>query len=159
MKCHKLALAVALTAAVGAVQAQANIQNAEVQLGDGPLGALNVGGGEPATGSGTTLLGLISADQGAMFDVEFAALGAGDTQVFNTRVREPGMAERRAPSDGWSGRVVVAQSRAPRPSARWRWASSSAGGGASRVGQPPRWVSAKVASASIQAGSSLRQGT
>ncbi|MCM0610789.1 MAG: hypothetical protein KA711_17630 [Ideonella sp. WA131b] len=56
MKCHKLALAVALTAAVGAVQAQANIQNAEVQLGDGPLGALNVGGGEPATGSGTTHL-------------------------------------------------------------------------------------------------------
>ncbi len=143
MKCHKLALAVALTAAVGAVQAQANIQNAEVQLGDGPLGALNVGGGEPATGSGTTLLGAWAAE----------------IQVFNTRVREPGMAERRAPSDGWSGRVVVAQSRAPRPSARWRWASSSAGGGASRVGQPPRWVSAKVASASIQAGSSLRQGT
>jgi hypothetical protein len=60
MKIHKIALAVALTAAFGAAQAQAIIQNAEVQLGVGEFGALNVGGGTPAAGSGTTIVGLRS---------------------------------------------------------------------------------------------------
>lgn len=60
MKLHQIALAAALTAAVGAVQAQAIIQNSEVQLGVGAHGALNVGGGTAATGSGTSIVGLRS---------------------------------------------------------------------------------------------------
>jgi PEP-CTERM motif len=60
MKLHQLALAVALTAAVGAAQAQAIIQNSEVQLGVGAFGALNVAGGTPSEGDGTTTVGLRS---------------------------------------------------------------------------------------------------
>lgn len=60
MKIQHIALAALLTAAVGAAQAQAIIQNTEVQLGVGAFGALNVGGGTPATGSGTSTVGLRS---------------------------------------------------------------------------------------------------
>jgi hypothetical protein len=60
MKLQQIALAAALTAAVGAVQAQAIIQNSEVQLGVGAYGSLNVGGGTAATGSGTNTVGLRS---------------------------------------------------------------------------------------------------
>jgi len=60
MKLNKFAIAAALTAAVGAVQAQAIIQNTEVQLGVRAYGDLNVGGGTIATGSGTDVVGLRS---------------------------------------------------------------------------------------------------
>jgi len=60
MKLQKFAIAAALTAAVGAVQAQAIIQNSEVQMGVRAYGDLNVGGGTSATGSGTTVVGLRS---------------------------------------------------------------------------------------------------
>ncbi len=60
MKLQKIALAVAMTAAVGAVQAQAIIQNSEVQIGVRAFGDLNVSGGTAATGSGTTVVGLRS---------------------------------------------------------------------------------------------------
>jgi hypothetical protein len=60
MKLQQIALAAALTAAVGAVQAQAIIQNSEVQLGVGTYGSLNVAGGTAATGSGTNTVGLRS---------------------------------------------------------------------------------------------------
>ena len=60
MKIQHIALAALLTAAVGVAQAQAIIQNSEVQLGVGAFGALNVGGGTPATGSGTSTVGLRS---------------------------------------------------------------------------------------------------
>ena len=60
MKIQHIALAALLTAAVGVAQAQAIIQNSEVQLGVGAFGGLNVGGGTPATGSGTSTVGLRS---------------------------------------------------------------------------------------------------
>ena len=55
------AMALAATlATVGGAQAQAIIQNAEVQIGVRAFGDLNVGGGTPATGSGTSIVGLRS---------------------------------------------------------------------------------------------------
>lgn len=56
----QLALAALLAAAAGGAQAQAIIQNSEVQLGVRAFGDLNVGGGTPATGSSTTIVGLRS---------------------------------------------------------------------------------------------------
>lgn len=53
-------LAAGLAAATGFAQAQAIIANSEVQLGVRAFGDLNVGGGSPATGSGTTIVGLRS---------------------------------------------------------------------------------------------------
>ena len=51
---------VALTTLAAGASAQAIIQNSEVQLGVGQYGALNVGGGTPSTGDGTTTVGLRS---------------------------------------------------------------------------------------------------
>lgn len=56
----RIASALVLLGAAGGASAQAIIQNSEVQLGVGAFGALNVGGGTPATGSGTTTVGLRS---------------------------------------------------------------------------------------------------
>lgn len=57
----QLALAALLAAAAaGGAQAQAIIQNSEVQLGVRAFGDLNVGGGTPSTGDGTTVVGLRS---------------------------------------------------------------------------------------------------
>jgi len=56
----RIASALILLGAVGGASAQAIIQNSEVQLGVGQFGALNVGGGSSATGSGTTTVGLRS---------------------------------------------------------------------------------------------------
>lgn len=56
----RAALASLLALAASGVSAQAIIQNSEVQIGVGEFGALNVGGGTPATGSGTTTVGLRS---------------------------------------------------------------------------------------------------
>jgi len=57
---RQIALASLLAAIASGAQAQAIIQNSEVQLGVGEFGALNVVGGTPATGSGTTTVGLRS---------------------------------------------------------------------------------------------------
>jgi hypothetical protein len=56
----RIAAGAALLAAVGGANAQAIIQNSEVQIGVRALGDLNVAGGTPATGSGTTIVGLRS---------------------------------------------------------------------------------------------------
>lgn len=56
----KLALTAAVVIAAGGASAQAIIQNSEVQLGVGQFGALNVGGGTPSNGDGTTTVGLRS---------------------------------------------------------------------------------------------------
>lgn len=62
MKIHLNQFAIAtLLAIVGSgANAQAIIQNSEVQLGVGAFGALNVGGGTPSTGDGTRVVGLRS---------------------------------------------------------------------------------------------------
>lgn len=60
MKTQHIALAALLTAVVGAAQAQAIISNGTVQMGVRALGDLNVGGGTPSAGSGTTVVGLRS---------------------------------------------------------------------------------------------------
>ena len=56
----KLASTLVMLGAAGGASAQAIIQNTEVQLGVGLYGALNVGGGTPAAGSGTTVVGMRS---------------------------------------------------------------------------------------------------
>lgn len=56
----RIASALILLGAVGGASAQAIIQNSEVQLGVGQFGALNVGGGSPSNGDGTTTVGLRS---------------------------------------------------------------------------------------------------
>lgn len=55
-----LVAALCATAFVGSANAQAIIQNSQVQIGVGAFGALNVGGGSAAAGSGVTTVGLRS---------------------------------------------------------------------------------------------------
>ncbi|MEH0165780.1 PEP-CTERM sorting domain-containing protein [Roseateles microcysteis] len=56
----RIATALAVLAMAGGASAQAIIQNSEVQMGVRAYGDLNVGGGTPASGSGTTVVGLRS---------------------------------------------------------------------------------------------------
>ncbi len=57
---HSWLVAGLLALAASGVSAQAIIQNSQVQLGVEQFGALNVGGGTPSTGDGTTVVGLRS---------------------------------------------------------------------------------------------------
>lgn len=60
MRLSVISAAALLLAAAGGAQAQAIIQNSQVQLGVGAYGALNVDGGTPSAGNGTTVVGLRS---------------------------------------------------------------------------------------------------